>query len=62
MRKNFETEIQQLKDDMLLLGSMVEHSVLHSVEALKKRDLEASRRIYAMDSQINAKRFAIEEQ
>ncbi len=23
MRKNFETEIQQLKDDLLLLGSMV---------------------------------------
>ncbi len=62
MRKTFETEIQQLKDDMLLLGSMVEHSILHSVEALKKRDIEASRRIYVMDSEINAKRFAIEEQ
>ncbi len=62
MRKNFETEIQQLKDDMLLLGSMVEHSILHSVEALKKRDIEVSRRIYVMDSEINAKRFAIEEQ
>jgi phosphate transport system protein len=62
MRKTFETEIQQLKDDLLLLGSMVEGAILHSVEALKKRDLEASRRIYEMDSQINAKRFAIEEQ
>ncbi|MEW6406681.1 MAG: phosphate signaling complex protein PhoU [Chloroflexota bacterium] len=62
MRKTFETEIQQLKDDLLLLGSMVEGAILHSVEALKKRDLEASRRLYEMDSQINAKRFAIEEQ
>ena len=62
MRKTFETEIQQLKDDLLLLGSMVEGAILHSVQALKKRDLEASRRIYEMDSQINAKRFAIEEQ
>jgi len=62
MRKHFETEIQQLKDDLLLLGSMVEQAILHSVEALKKRDIEASRRIYEMDSQINAKRFAIEEQ
>jgi phosphate transport system protein len=61
-RKTFETEIQQLKDDLLLLGSMVEGAILHSVQALKKRDLEASRRIYEMDSQINAKRFAIEEQ
>jgi phosphate transport system protein len=62
MRKTFETEIQQLKDDLLLLGSMVEQAILHSVEALKKRDIEASRRLYEMDSQINAKRFAIEEQ
>jgi len=62
MRKTFETEIQQLKDEMLLLGSMVEQSILQSVHALKKRDIEAAQRIYEMDNQINAKRFAIEEQ
>jgi phosphate transport system protein len=62
MRKTFETEIQQLKDDLLLLGSMVEQAVLNSVDALKKRDIEASRRVYETDSQINAKRYGIEEQ
>ncbi len=62
MRKNFESEIQQLKDDLLLLGSMVEQAILESVEALKKRDIQASRRIYETDAQINAKRYAIEEQ
>jgi phosphate transport system protein len=62
MRKTFETDIQQLKDDMLLLGNMVEQAIVNSVAALKKRDIEASRRIYAMDSEINAKRYAIEEQ
>ena len=62
MRKTFEMEIQQLKDELLLMGSMVEQQVLESVEALKKRDIEASRRIYAGDSKINAKRFGIEEQ
>ena len=61
MRKNFEIKIQELKDEILLLGSMVEQAILNSVEALKKRDIEASRHIYEMDSQINAKRFAIEE-
>ena len=61
MRKTFETEIQQLKDDVLLLGSMVEHAILNSVESLKKRDIEASRRLYEMDSQVNAKRYEIEE-
>jgi phosphate transport system protein len=62
MRKTFETEIKQMKDDMLLLGNMVEQAILNSVAALKKRDIEASRKIYTMDGQINAKRFAIEEQ
>jgi phosphate transport system protein len=62
MRKTFESEIQQLKDELLLLGSMVEQSVLNSVEALKKRDIEWSQRLYEMDAKINAKRYAIEEQ
>ena len=62
MRKTFETEIQQLKDELLLLGSMVEQAILGSVESLKKRDIDASRRVHEMDGQINAKRYAIEEQ
>jgi phosphate transport system protein len=62
MRKTFEIEIQQLKDELLLMGSMVEQQVLESVEALKKRDIEASHRIFDGDSKINSKRFGIEEQ
>jgi phosphate transport system protein len=62
MRKTFETEIQQLKDELLILGSMVEQGIMGSVDALKKRDLEASRKIHEMDGQINAKRYAVEEQ
>ncbi len=62
MRKTFEAEIQQLKDELLLMGSMVEQQVIDSVEALKKRDLEASHRIYEADNKINAKRYGIEEQ
>ena len=62
VRKTFETEIQQLKNEMLLLGSMVEQQIIGTVEALKKRDIEASRQIKQMDLQVNAKRYAIEEQ
>ena len=49
MRKSFESDIQQLKDELLLLGSMVEQSTLGAVEALKKRDIDAARRIHDMD-------------
>ena len=60
LRKTFENEIQQVKDDVLLLGSMVEHAILNSVDALKKRDIKASERIFEEDKQINKKRFEIE--
>jgi phosphate transport system protein len=62
IRKTFESEIQQVKDEVLLLGSMVEHAIIGSVESLKKRDLKAAEKIIAEDREINKKRFAIENQ
>lgn len=61
-RKTFQNEIQQLKDEIIVLGSMVEQSIMDSVQALKKRDMEASKRVIELDKQINAKRFALENQ
>ena len=62
VRKTFETEIQQVKDNILVLGSMVEQALLDSVEALKKRDIAAAERVFAEDQEINKKRFEIESQ
>lgn len=62
IRKTFNQEIQQIKDDILILGSMVEQAILASVEALKKRDLAAAHRILEADKEINDKRFIIENQ
>ncbi len=62
LRKTFETEIQQVKDEIILLGSMVEQNLLDSVDALKKRDAAASHKVIELDKQINAKRFALENQ
>jgi len=62
IRKTFDQEIQQLKDEILLLGSMVEQATLDSVEALKKRDLRWSEQIIANDKKINEKRFILENQ
>jgi phosphate transport system protein len=60
IRKTFENEIQQVKDEVLLLGSMVEHAIIASVEVLKKRDIKGAEKIIAEDKEINKKRFAIE--
>jgi phosphate transport system protein len=62
IRQTFENEIQQVKDEVLLLGSMVEHAIMASVEALKKRDIKGAEKIIADDAEINKKRFAIESQ
>ena len=60
IRKTFEHELQDVKDEILVLGSMVEQAILASVEALKKRDIEAARKILKADHDINKKRFEIE--
>ena len=62
LRKTFETEIKQVKDDVLMLGSMVEQSLLGSVETLKKRDLKGAQKILEGDRAINKKRYEIESQ
>jgi phosphate transport system protein len=62
LRKTFETEIKQVKDDILVLGSMVEQAIIESVAALKKRDIKASEQILANDRVINRKRFDIENE
>jgi phosphate transport system protein len=59
-RETFDRELQRLQDEILALGSMVENALVESVEILKWRDMEGSRRLIAQDRLINEKRFAIE--
>ncbi|MDD5605009.1 MAG: phosphate signaling complex protein PhoU [Dehalococcoidales bacterium] len=62
MRKNYERALKALQDEVLVMASMVEKSIMRSIEALKNRDLELARQIIADDEAINNKRFDIEEQ
>ena len=59
-RETFDRELQRIQDEVLVLGSMVEKAIIESVESLKRRDLEAARRLIAEDRTLNEKRFAIE--
>jgi phosphate transport system protein len=59
-RETFERQLQMMVDQVLVLGSMVEHAVLNSLDALKQRNLAAARRIYEADYLINEKRYSIE--
>jgi phosphate transport system protein len=59
-RELFNKKIQQIKDEILLLGSMVEQATLDSVTAFKHKDLKMAHTIMEEDQAINDKRFAIE--
>jgi phosphate transport system protein len=62
LRKLYDQDIRNIKDEILLLGSMVEDAIFHSIKALKARDFDAAERILADDVLINRKRFEIENQ
>ncbi len=59
-RHTFETALQALQDDVLVLGDRVEKALLDSVDALKARDFETSRALIAQDQAIDAMRYKIE--
>ncbi|MBN2048173.1 MAG: phosphate signaling complex protein PhoU [Anaerolineaceae bacterium] len=59
-RKTLDHELQELQDEIVLLGSIVEQSTIKVIDALKERDHHVAREIYLNDSVINDKRYAIE--
>jgi phosphate transport system protein len=61
VRRTLEIEVQELRDELLYLGSMVEKQILGSVDVLKKQDGPGSQRIIDNDMEINQMRYAIEE-
>jgi phosphate transport system protein len=60
-RETLDRALQELLDDILVLGGMVEEAVRAAVAALKQRDLQASEIIYEADDNINKKHFEIED-
>jgi phosphate transport system protein len=57
----FENLLREDKEEVLVMGTMVEKALGRSVEALKKRDLNMAHQIIADDTKINQKRFEIEK-
>ena len=60
-RDSFHRHLEELQKEVLVLGFMAEKAIFRSVEALKKRDLEAAQQVIADDRSINQKRYDIEE-
>jgi len=60
-RTDFDRSLQQIQDELLVLGSMVEKSIDRSVLALKNRDLPLSKTVIDDDDLIDDLRNKIEE-
>ena len=61
-RETLDRKTQELLDEILLLGSKVEEAILTAVDSLKKRDMDTAQRVYKGDSEINKKRYEIENE
>jgi len=61
-RPTFEHSLQQLQDEVLVMGSMVDKALHQAIDALKRRDHRLAKFVIANDREVNRQRFVIEEQ
>lgn len=61
-RTYFDRQLQRVREDILLLGSMAEKSIERSVEALKRRDPELAQSVIDDDRLIDDRTYEVEEQ
>jgi phosphate transport system protein len=62
IRSAFDQELEELRDNVLLLGSMVDTAINRSIQALKERNQVQAQQIIADDEKINQLRFKIEDE
>ena len=61
LRADFENNLILILYEILELSSMVEHSILKSIQALKNRDVTSSQQVIDDDDLIDSKQAEIEE-
>ena len=61
-REYMDTLLNQLKDDVLILESMVREAILMSIKSLMEQDRKLAKEIIKNDTEINVKRFHIENE
>ncbi len=60
-RAEFDRDLRIVQDELLMMGSMVEKAIGHSLEALKNRDLLMAEEVVRDDDIIDDKQYEIEE-
>ena len=61
-RQEYVQRLNELQDEILLVGSMVDKSVQRAVEALRTRDATTAQAVIDADDEIDARQIQLEEQ
>jgi len=61
IRRHFEEQLDELRQDVLRMGGMVEQELGLAMTALETLDTELARQVFVADNEVNARRFGIED-
>ena len=61
MERQFEKELQDLRENLLKMGTLAEEAIANAVKSLVERDSDLARRTIERDSQINELEVNLEE-
>lgn len=61
MRELFQQKLNDLRDDILKMGSMVEDELKLALKALEKLDTDLASQVFEADAAVNEMRFSIED-
>jgi phosphate transport system protein len=61
IRVEYEHQLQELKDDVVAMGSMVDKAIARATQALLRQDVQTAREVIATDPTINQHRWQTEE-
>lgn len=60
VRNRFDRQLEQLNNDMLEMGALIERSIENATQALMKQDVEAAKAAIAADQEVDHKEREIE--
>ena len=61
IRRRFEQKLDELRDEILRMGGLVDEELKLALSALARLDTDLANKVFAADKEVNAARFAIEE-
>ena len=59
--REFERELQEIKEGLLYLGAMIEKAIVRAIKALTDRDTELAQKVICDDNEIDQLDIEIEE-